>query len=258
MLYFLQHVEPPILPPLRRKHPASIVKNWDRLNQAPLPVLLKEFFAFYEAELAASREGDVGVVKRHIQFFAGGESEGAEGPQAAATGDSDINGIDAAIAALEVSVAQNGGIAEGHGHKVGGQVGGEDGRGDLEFSTEGEEAGKDAAILQLLAEIRGSKREGTDGGAVQGRQSGCGQDRQLLPVLVIEDPLTVGNNVARGVSVAGWSKIAFEFQRAKLLVDIGTLQTKYSSLAFPRLRLHLGRECISALPWQRGGRGAEV
>lgn len=219
-------------------------------------MLLKDFFAFYEAELAASRDGDVGVVKRHIQFFAGEKSEGAEGPQAAATGDSDINGIDAAIAALEVSVAQNGGIAEGHGHKVGGQIGGEDGRGDLEFSTEGEEAGKDAAILQLLAEIRGSKREGTDGGAVQGRQSGCGQDR--LPVLVIEDPLTVGNNVARGVSVAGWSKIAFEFQRAKLLVDIGTLQTKYSSLAFPRLRLHLGRECISALPWQRGGRGAEV
>ena len=248
MLYFLQHVEPPILPPLRRKHPANIVKKWDRQNQAPLPVLLKEFFAFYEGELAASREGDAGVAKRHIQFF-GGErsegSEGAEGPQAEATCDSDIDGIDAAIAALEVSVVQNGGIAEGHSHKVVGQVGGEDGRGDVEFLAEGEDAGKDAAILQLLAEIRGSKREGTDGGAVQGRQSGFGLGRQLLPVLVIEDPLTVGNNVARGVSVAGWSKIAFEFQRAKLLVDIGTLQTKCSFPAFPRLRLHLRRKCIS-------------
>ena len=37
---------------------------------------------------------------------------------------------------------------------------------------------------------------------------------------VIEDPFKDGNNVARGVSAAGWAKIEFELVRARVLLEM--------------------------------------
>ena len=37
---------------------------------------------------------------------------------------------------------------------------------------------------------------------------------------MIEDPFKDGNNVARGVSAAGWAKIEFELVRARVLLEM--------------------------------------